>query len=177
MRVNEASPDTFEGSLSDDQLISRLWMARRLNDTGIPVKNCIVLGSWYGLVPYILRKINRIPTIVAIDENQKYIDASKKLNPHIKHFCKDVNDMHYHGADCIVNPSINNITGTKWYGNIPMGKLCLFQTEDIEVEEDCPSNLEELKTKFPLTKYLYEGTLSCKDKDGPYTRSMIIGIK
>ena len=38
MRVNEASPDTFEGSLSDDQLISRLWMAKRLNDTGIPVK-------------------------------------------------------------------------------------------------------------------------------------------
>lgn len=177
MKVNEASPDTFEGSLNDDQLISRLWMAKRLNDTGIPIKRCVVLGSWYGLVPYILRKVNRIPTIVAIDDNQDYIDGSKKLNPTIKHICKDVNHMHYHGGDCIVNPSINNIKGTQWYENIPEGKLCLFQTEDIEVEKDCPGNLEELKNKFPLSKYLYEGILNCKDKDGPYTRSMIIGIK
>jgi len=177
MRVNEASPDTFEGSLNDDQLISRLWMAKRLNDTGIPVKKCVVLGSWYGLVPYILRKINRIPTIVAIDNDQKYLDKSMKLNPHIEHICSNVDDIEYSDYQCIVNPSINNITGDKWYINIPEGKLCLFQTEDIEVEKHCPSNLQGLKTKFPLSKYLYEGTLSCKDKDGPYTRSMIIGYK
>lgn len=175
--VVEASPDTFNGSFNNEQLLSRIWMARRLNDTGLPIKSCAVLGSWYGLLPYVLRKVNRIPHIVAVDSDENYINHSKKFIPHIPHVHKDCNNLYYKNVDCVVNPSINNIVGDKWYHNIPEGKLCLFQTEDIECEDGCPKTLEELKQKYKLSKYLYEGKLNCHDKDGQFTRSMIIGIK
>ena len=175
--LNEASPDSFEGSMSDEQIISRLWMAKRLKDTNIPIKHCAVLGSWYGVLPYILSRNNNIEKIIAIDNEPGCVEVSKELNPNIKHIVKDCNELKYSGADCIINPSVNNIEGTKWYDNIPKGKLCLFQTEDIELEDDCPKNLNEMKRKYPLTKYLYEGTLRSKDRDGEFTRTMVIGYK
>jgi len=175
--LNEASPDSFQGSMSDDQIISRLWMAKRLKNTNIPIKKCAVLGSWYGILPYVLNRNNNIEELVAIDSEPGCVEVSKELNPNIKHIVKDCNELKYTGADCVINPSVNNIEGTKWYDNIPKGKLCLFQTEDIENSEGCPKTLDEMKKKFPLTKYLYQGTLNTTDKDGDFTRSMVIGYK
>lgn len=175
--LNEASPDSFEGSMSDEQIISRLWMAKRLKDTNIPIKRCAVLGSWYGVLPYVLTRNNDIEELVAIDSEPGCVEVSQNLNPNIRHVVKDCNDLKYSGADCIINPSVNNIEGTKWYDNIPKGKLCLFQTEDIELGQDCPKNLSEMKQKYPLSKYLYEGTLRSVDRDGEFIRTMVIGYK
>jgi hypothetical protein len=175
--INEQSPESFEGSMSDEQIISRLWMSRRLKDTAIPIKNCAVLGSWYGILPYVLSRNNDIENIVAIDSEPGCVDVSKKLNPGIKHVVKDCNKLKYTGADCVVNPSINNIGQTQWYNNIPQGCLCLFQTENIANAPDTPRDLAELKQQYPLKEYLYEGTLKCKDRDGEFMRSMVIGYK
>lgn len=175
--LNEERPNTFEGSMSDDQIISRLWMAKRLNDINIPIKKCAVLGSWYGILPYILNRNNNIDDIVAIDNEPGCVKVSEKLNPDMRHIVKDCNDLKYTGADCVINPSVNNIEGTKWYDNIPKGKLCLFQTENVELGKGCPKDLTEMKKKYPLSKYLYEGTLRTKDSEGKFIRSMVIGYK
>lgn len=175
--INEASPDTFLGSMSDDMLISRVWMSKKLRDTNIPIKNCIVLGSWYGILPYVLNKFNNIKTIYANDNNKHCINISKKINPTIKHIIGDCNQLRYKNIDCLINPSINNIVNKGWFESIPKKTLCLFQTEDIEVEQGCPSNNAECKKQYPLQKILYEGILNSVDDEVKFKRYMIIGIK
>jgi len=174
--TNEASPDNFEGSLSRDQLISRLWMSQELNKVAHP-KSAVVLGSWYGLLPYVLKKFNKIDKIYAVDILPDVLKVSKKLNPDIKHINKDCNLLKYNNVDCIINPSVNNIEGDRWYNNIPKGKLCLFQTENIEQSINCPGTLSEMKEKYPLSKYLYSESVISNDKDGKLVRSMVIGYK
>lgn len=177
LQIDEASMDTLEGSMSNDQIISRLWMSKKLKETKLPIKRCVVLGSWYGILPYVLNKYNDIDEIVAIDSDPGCVEVSKELNPTIRHIVKDCNKLKYSGADCVINPSINNIEGTDWYNNISKDTLCLFQTEDIELGENCPKDLNELNRKYPLSKYLYKGTLPSQDKDGEFTRTMVIGYK
>jgi hypothetical protein len=173
--TNEASPDSFRGSISKDQLLSRLWMSEKLSKVAQP-KSIAVLGSWYGVLPYVLNKYNNTDKIYAIDILDDCLNVSKKLNPNVKHINHDCNKLKYN-VDCVINPSINNIEGDKWYKNIPDGTLCLFQTEDIEVAKNCPNDLKSLKAKYPLSKYLYAGRLNSSDKDGKLTRSMVIGYK
>jgi hypothetical protein len=174
--TNEASQDSLAGSVSKEQLLSRMWMASQLRKHAKP-KSAAVLGSWYGVLPNILKKYNKIDDIYAIDTLGDCLCVSKKLNPTVKHLQKDCNKVKYDNVDCVINPSINNIEGDEWYHNIPNGKLCLFQTEDIELGNGCPSDLESMKEKYPLSKYLYSGKLPSKDKDGQFTRSMVIGYK
>lgn len=174
--TNEASPDTFQGSLSRDQLASRLWMSQELKKVGTP-KSAAILGSWYGLLPFILQKFNGIDKIYAIDVIPGVLKVSKKINPNVIHINKDANRLTYDNVDCIINPSVNNIEGSDWYNNIPKGKLCLFQTENIELGNDCPADLKSMKEKYPLSKYLYSDSAKSKDKDGKLIRSMVIGYK
>lgn len=173
--TNEASPDTFQGSISKDQLLSRLWMSEELGKVAQP-KSVAVLGSWYGVLPYVLNKYNNVDKIYAIDILDDCLNVSKKLNPTVKHINQDCNKLKYN-VDCVINPSVNNIEGSKWYNNIPKGTLCLFQTENIELGKDCPYDLESLKSKYPLSKYVYEGSAKSKDRGGELIRSMVIGYK
>lgn len=174
--TNEASPDNFTGSISKDQLLSRLWMSKALSKVATP-KSAAVLGSWYGILPYILKNNNNIDKIYAIDTLPDCLKVSQKLNPNIKHINADCNDLDYSSVDCVINPSVNNIEGDSWYHNIPKGKLCLFQTENIELGNDCPGDLKSMKSKYPLSKYLLTDVVKSKDKDGSLVRSMVLGYK
>lgn len=175
--LKEESPDTFEGSMSDDQIISRLWMSKRLKEADDSINNAIVIGSWYGVLPYILKRNNNIKNLTANDNVPGCIKVSKKLNPDIKHVMSDCNDINMGNYDCIINPSVNNIIGNKWFDTIKPKTLMLLQTEDISVEQGCPKNVNEMKQKYPISTILYEGMLQCSDRDGDFTRSMIIGHK
>lgn len=175
--INEASPNNYLGSVSNEQLLSRVWMSRKLRDTNITIKNCIVLGSWYGILPFVLNRLNNIPKIYANDIDSKCIETSKKINPTIKHIIGDCNQLKYKNIDCVINPSVNNIIDKGWFESIPKGTLCLLQTEDIEVEHGCPSNNNEMMKQYPLSKILYKGKLNSTDDVEDFTRYMIIGIK
>lgn len=150
-------------------------MSNELKKVAQP-KSIAVLGSWYGVLPYVLNKYNDADKIYAIDILDDCLNVSKKYNPTVKHINKDCNKLKYK-TDCVINPSVNNIEGDRWYKNIPEGTLCLFQTEDIELGKGCPKDIQSMKLKYPLTKYLYEGTMKSIDKDGKLTRSMVIGYK
>lgn len=175
--INEASPNTLDGSMSNDQLLSRVWMSKKLRDTNIPIKSCIVLGSWFGILPFVLNKFNNIQKIYANDKNENYIKISKKINPTIKHITGDCNHLKYKNIDCVINPSINNIVNKGWFESIPHNTLCLFQTENIEVEPSCPSNTKQMLKQYPLKNILYKGTLKSVDDTDNFVRSMVIGYK
>lgn len=175
--INEASPDTLDGSMSNDQLLSRVWMSKKLRDTNILIKNCIVLGSWYGILPFVLNRLNKIKTIYANDIDEKYIEISKKINPTIKHIKGDCNRLKYKNIDCVINPSINNIIDNGWFERIPKNTLYLFQTENIEAMPSCPTNNDMMLQKYPLSKVLYRGSINSSDNNGKFKRSMVIGYK
>lgn len=174
--INEASPNTFEGSISNDMLLSRVWISKRLRDTGIPIKSCIVLGSWYGILPFVLNRFNKIPKIYANDIDSKYIEVSKKINPTIKHITGDCNQLKYKNIDCVINPSTNDIVNRGWFERIPNNTLCLFQIGD-GITKGCPNNLKTLKEMYPVKKILLQDTLSSKDIDGKIKRFLLIGKK
>jgi hypothetical protein len=175
--INEASPNNFSGSVSPEQLRSRVWISDCLRHIDRDINSCIVLGSWYGILPYVLKKYNKIPRIIANDIDKHCIEVSKKLNPTIKHIHGDCNQLHYKKPiDCVINPSVNNIVDRGWFECIPKGTLCLLQTENIETEKGCPSNLSELQSKYPLNKVLLKDTLKCGDNE-QFKRSLIIGTK
>lgn len=175
--TNEDSPDNFQGSMGKDQIVSRLWMSKKLSEIQDKIDNAAVLGSWYGVLPYILKRNNKIKHITAIDNIPGCIEVSKEINPEISHIINDANKVDLEQYQCVINPSINNIVGDRWYQNIKPGTLCLFQTENVSVEDGCPSNLKELKKMYPLSRLKYEGVLESHDKDGPVIRSMTIGYK
>jgi hypothetical protein len=176
--INEASPNNFVGSVSPEQLRSRVWISDCLKHIDRPINNCIVLGSWYGILPYVLKKYNKIPKIIANDIDKHCIEISKKLNPTIKHIHGDCNQLHYKKPiDCVINPSVNNIVDRGWFERIPKGTLCLLQTENIETEKGCPSNLNEMLTIYPLNSIMAKKQLNCKDTNEKFIRSLVIGIK
>lgn len=175
--LTEESPDTYEGSMSEDQILSRLWMSKRLKEVSDDINSAVVLGSWYGVLPYILKRNNNIKEITAIDNEPGCIKVSEEINPDVRHIIEDCNKTDLRSYDCVINPSVNNIKGDEWYENIQPKTLCLFQTEDVSVEKGCPKNIDELKAKYPLSNIKYEGVLQSEDRDGSVLRSMIIGHK
>ena len=174
--INEASPNTFLGSISNDMLASRVWMSRRLRDTKIPIKSCLVLGSWYGILPLVLKRLNKIPNIYANDIDRNCIEISKKINPTIKHITGDCNRLKYKNIDCVINPSTNDIINKGWFESIPEDTLCLFHIGD-GITRGCPNNLNELKQMYPLKEILIEDILPSLDNEGKYNRFLIIGRK
>ena len=176
LNVTEASPDNYEGSMSRDQILSRIWMARKLKDHAEP-QHAIVLGSWYGILPHVLKRFKVAKKVSAIDNEPGCLKVSQRINPSVKHILTDCNLMEYKDYDCILNPSVNNIEGRGWYDNIPEGKLCLFQTENIELGNGCPADLDSMKHMYPLRQYLYEKSVRSLDKDGQLIRSMVLGYK
>ena len=61
-----------------------------------------------------------------------------------------------------------NLPSLSLLGIVPLYKYLL---------NGCPSDLDSMKEKYPLSKYLYSGTMPSKDSDGKFTRSMVIGYK
>jgi len=48
MLMNEVSPDTIEGSFSNDLVLSKLWLIRELKRMQPTFGTIYILGSWYG---------------------------------------------------------------------------------------------------------------------------------
>jgi len=174
--INEASPNTFEGSISRDMLKSRIWISDKLKETKIPIKNCVVLGSWYGILPYVLKKYNHIENIYANDINEEYIKISEKLNPNIRHIKGDCNRLKYNNIDCVINPSANDIVNNGWFERIPKHTTCLLHIGN-GITKGCPRDLNELKRMYPLDEVYFEGKLNSIDNEGKFVRHMIIGKK
>lgn len=79
------------------------------------------------------------------------------------------------GTNTVINTSTEHFSSNQWYENIPEGFLCLFQGNDLDIEDHVqrPQDLAHFKSMFPLKTMLFEGELKFPE----YTRYMIIGHK
>lgn len=165
--LHEASADTLKGSFSDDLIASKLWLLRRL----APVANSgriVIIGSWNGNLAKIAQDTGAMPVdrMVNIDQDPAAVNQGKKLSQ-ARHICGDANEFDYWPDDTVVNTSHNDWTGQGWYDALPPGVVFAVQTRD---DNDL---MESYGDSIPL----YQGNLRLRDREGPYTRFMMIGVK
>ncbi len=177
-------------AFSTGQIESKIWAAEELEKVSAHtnILRISMLGGWYGLFHFILKVRGR----QQVEWCRSYdLDASacsvanavKNTWSHEWQFRarpKDANELQFgDGTNLIVNTSTEHFDNNEWFDNIPNGMLCLLQGNDLELEDHVnrPKNLEDFKSKFPLTTFLFEGTKYFNFSTNPYTRYMIIGHK
>ena len=160
-------PDAF----STGQIESKVWAARELETVVAQLKieplRIVILGGWYALLHFILQTRER----VKIEYCRSYdIDPSACMDANLNTYNDNIN--------LVVNTSTEHFANRQWYDNIPNGTLCLFQGNDLIIDDHVqrPESLEHFKSLWPL-KELFSGSLHFDFKDAPYTRHMTIGYK
>ena len=111
--------------------------------------------------------------IIHATSKEEFIDNDKNLQDKekidLKSKFKDTQ------MNTVINTSCEHMDNT-WYENLPMGTfVVLHQNDYFENEQhiNCCKDLEEVKSKYPMSEIYYEGELDTN----LYNRFMLIGIK
>jgi hypothetical protein len=185
----ENSPDTPQGSRTEDLNLGKLWLLTTLNRLGLDeFDNIYVLGSWYGSFgPYLLYKNIKFDTAYLVDIKPKNTEWTQQLNRQlgiedkIIAVTQDCCDTEFVGDRILViNTSTNDISNTQWLDNIPPGSVVAIQGRD--GQPDNPDNLhqtlESFDRAYPLAEELVLDTIELDGADGQtYKRFMKIGIR
>lgn len=174
-------------AFSAGQIESKVWAAEELERIAAHTLNLriSILGGWYGLLHFILKIRNRqtIEWCRSYDLESSACTGANIINNTwemkewaFKSYPVNANSLKYDdGTNCVINTSTEHFDSNDWYRNIPDGILCLFQGNDLDIEDHVqrPKNIEHFKSMFPLKTLLFEGELKFPE----YTRYMIIGHK
>lgn len=185
----ENSPDTPQGSRSEDLNLGKLWLLTELNRLGLDsFDNVYVLGSWYGSFgPYLLYKKLKFDTAYLIDIDPKNTEWTQRFNrrlgieDNIIAVTQDCCQTKFQGDRILViNTSTNDIPRTQWLANVPPGSVVAIQGRDGQPNN--PDNLaQDIKTfnqRYPLATTLRLDTIELMGVDGnAYNRFMKIGIR
>lgn len=184
--VNEASPNTLEGSFTPDLVESKTWLCEKLAQ-GLKGKNAgtiYILGSWYGNMAIFLKQAGiKFDKLVLVEPNEDWLRQSKRLLDKINNDGKIVflnqkaEDIVYDKPGVVINTSCNE-TGPVFLTKVPDNMLCLLQARDnvdkVAINTDSLSEFDEL---FNLSKVYYTGEKTLNDPETEYTRYMKIGRK
>jgi hypothetical protein len=176
MRLREFSPDTLQGSFTDDLIVSKLWLIQEVSKIHKDFKTIYILGSWYGNMSLFLFKKHNITfdKIINVDIDKSALTIGQELadkmgvTDKIKSMVKDANTLDYRQAkppSLVINTSVNDMKNEGWFSNIPKGTLVAIQTRDEDLDQ------------FEFTKVLYTGENELEDPEASYVRNMVIGIK
>lgn len=188
MKIDEVSPNTLAGSFSDDLVISKIWLIKKLSSLKPSYGTIYVLGSWFGnLALLMVQRDLDFDRIINVDLDRSALSTSRDiiaklgLEDRIIDVEVDANTLAYSelGEDgLVVNTSCNNMENQGWYQNIPIGTMVALQGRDndpgAKIKHD---GIDDLRSLYPLTEILFEGEISLEDDDGKYRRFMLIGIR
>jgi hypothetical protein len=185
----ENSPNTPQGSRTEDLNLGKLWLLTELNRLGLDTyDNIYVLGSWYGSFgPYLLYKNIKFDTAYLIDIKPKNTEWTQQLNRQlgiedkIVAVTQDCCDTEFVGRRILViNTSANDISSTQWLDNVPPGTVVAVQGRDGQPDNknNLHQTLESFDRVYPLAEQLVLDTILLKGADGQtYKRFMKIGIR
>lgn len=189
----ESSGYSLAGSYTDDLVISKLWLAHELNKIlaqqqiqSVPV--AYVLGSWYGNVSTILRKMHvPIERIIDVERNKPWLQKGAQIQRDmgitgVQQMNANANTIDYRQLEqpgMVINTSTNDIADHGWFANIPRGTIVALQGRNgmapgAEHSYDNPQQLLEL---WPMQEVLYQGTWDLEDPETKYSRHMVIGVR
>jgi hypothetical protein len=184
--LDETSPDTLEGSFTDDLIQSKTWLCKKLKEglKGKCARTIYVLGSWYGNIAMLLQKEGIVfDEIVLVENDEEKLRASAQL---LKPFFKpgklvflntDANDMIYDKPGIIINTSVNDMKSS-WYDVVPEGYRVIIQGRDqADGAVTKIADMEQFTDMFPMRKVNYLGNRDFTDPETRYTRYMKIGKK
>jgi hypothetical protein len=185
----ENSPDTPQGSRTEDLNLGKLWLLTTLNRLDLTeFDNVYVLGSWYGSMgPYLLYKKIKFDTAYLIDIDPKNTEWTQRFNRQlgiedkIVAVTQDCLDTQFVGDRILViNTSTNDIRFNQWLDNVPKGSVVAVQGRD--GQPDNPDNLHQTLDSFnrayPLAEELVVDTIQLEGADGQtYKRFMKIGLR
>lgn len=187
MRLSEVSPNTIEGSFSDDLVLSKIWLIRELSSLRDSYGTIYVLGSWFGnLALLMVSKELRFDRIINVDLDGKAIADGKRiigklgLDDQISSINADVNHISYTdlGEDgLVVNTSCNNIEDLGWFGNIPKGAMVALQSRNNDPGAvNQHRSISDFTESYKLSTVLFKGEISLEEDGSSYDRFMLIGI-
>ena len=180
-------------AFSHGQVQSKYWLCQQL-EPYIPTKARVaILGSWYNVLGFMMtvRKPDLYQSITGIDIDPEVNPIADKINDSciiensiIKNVIADVNDFDFKRFNVLINCSPEHMESNQWFDNIPPNTLVCIQSSNMTVKDDdvwkcvnSNSSLEELKNKYPLSRYFFSGTKRIQYDDWGYDRFMIIGVK
>jgi len=184
--LEESSGYSLAGSFTHDLTTSKVWLMTELSRIKPNISTLYILGSWYGnLALYMtLDPVVKVKKFINVETDRGMLDQSQRMMDHIgarnvEYMLKDANDLDYRqlGLDgAVVNTSLTDMDGVKWFTNIPDGTLIAMQARDHDPGYQFRGPDDILK-KFPLDQVLYKGSLKLKDPETHYNRFMVIGRK
>lgn len=150
------------------------------------ISTMYILGSWYGnLALYMtLDPVVQVKKFINVETNKSMLDQNRRMMDHIgarnvEYMNQDANKLDYRQVDnnsVVVNNSLTDMDGTKWFDNIPDDTLVVMQARD-NVDSKPFYSTQDILKKFPLNDVLYQGELDLQDPETTYTRYMVIGRK
>ena len=187
MRISqllEASDDNFEGSVTPDLILSKLWICEQLKELKETRFSTIyILGSWYGNLGFVLKRQDiKFKKIINVDHDQRQIEVTDRIYKQLKipseNMWADANTVDFRQADdksAIINTSVQDIDPDRWFDNMPKGPLVILQSRN-NSEQGYP-DLKTFDERFPMTNTMYVNQREFKDPETDYLRFMKIGIK
>lgn len=182
--IDEASPNTLQGSFTPDLQYSKVWLLdevqKILKKTKINKLNTIYnLGSWYSNMGlFLVASKFGFNKLINVDIDKKTLTTGKKLliklgiAHKVIHMHKDANTLDYRQLKqpgLVINTSTNDIDGDDWLNNIPKGTLVAMQGRH--------GTLEEFDKQYPLRKTYFLDEVELEDPETEYERFMKIGVK
>lgn len=179
-------------AFSDGQMASKLWLCEELEKTIEGAQVVWVLGSWYGLLPFLLLSRGRLSVekFVLVDLDKSAVDASKKIlnhwvfqkKPQIDFVVRDCNEdlSDLPRPTLVINTSTEHMLSQRWWSNLPKGVFYAFQGTDYEHPEHVlrAQDLNEFSDRFrETTLKIYLGKKFFDYFSFSYNRFMIIGRK
>jgi hypothetical protein len=185
----ENSPDTPQGSRTEDLNLGKLWLLTALNRLDLTeFDNVYVLGSWYGSMgPYLLYKKLKFDTAYLIDIDPKNTEWTQRLNRQlgiedsIIAVTQDCCQTEFRGDRILViNTSTNDIAKTQWLDNVPSGSVVAVQGRDGQPDnlDNLAQDIETFDQRYLLAETLVLDSIELQGADGKsYNRFMKIGIR
>ena len=185
-QLHESSGHSLEGSFTPDLVFSKYWLMQELARVQPVISTMYVLGSWYGnLSLYITRYgVPQVQRMINVDTNSEFQQTGQQLldlmgGGPVDFMDKDANQLDYRKLDrnaVVVNTSVTDIAGRKWFDNIPIGTRVVLQTRDQDANSDYES-VNDMINRFPMSQVLYSGEMALRDPETQYRRFMVIGVK
>ena len=184
--IAESSGYSLKGSFTHDLTKSKVWLMQELAKVDPNISTMYILGSWYGnLALYMtLDPVVQVKKFINVETNKSMLDQNRRMMDHIgarnvEYMNQDANKLDYRQVDnnsVVVNNSLTDMDGTKWFDNIPDDTLVVMQARD-NVDSKPFYSTQDILKKFPLNDVLYQGELDLQDPETTYTRYMVIGRK
>lgn len=182
--LQEASPDSLEGSFTPDLVASKRWLCKTIkfllgdHNPG----TVYAPGSWYGNIGMFMVEAGiNFDRLVLVETKQELLDVSKKLlwaldkHHKLETLCKPAEQVDYESPGVIINCSCNEM-GPAFLERLPKGTLVALQARTNTTEsEHKTETLEDFNQQFPLSETLYLAGMDLEDPEMKYTRFLKIG--